>query len=344
MLSPYRDPIRWFRCHRAGELFCCVLLSILCPAAWAQQAPRQPAPKAVLWQDPGDIGSRNLLDGPGGAQHRPDSVMTFVEEDLSGSTPKFKVRDRGGVEWKAKLGLEARPEVAASHLLWAVGFFTDEDYFLPTLELENAPAALVRGGESWIQDGRIVNAVRLERISKHKKLGYWKWKQNPFRGTREFNGLRVMMALLNNWDVKDENNAIYLDPDGIERYEVSDLGATFGTINYTSSDSDSKSNLPKYKESKFLTRIRPAYVNFGTPGARPFFPLIFHLPSYIKRLHLRWIGRHIPRADAKWMGSMLARLSPQQIRDAFRAAGYSETAVEGFAEVLEKRIAELNQL
>jgi hypothetical protein len=41
------------------------------------------------------------------------------------------------------------------------------------------------------------------------------------------------------------------------------------------------------------------------------------------------------------MGDLLAHLSPQQIRDAFRAAGYSSGQVEGFGEIVEKRIAEL---
>ena len=51
-----------------------------------------------------------------------------------------------------------------------------------------------------------------------------------FTGTRELNGLRVMMALINNWDLKDENNAIYREkPVRDQIYEVSDLGASFGT-------------------------------------------------------------------------------------------------------------------
>jgi len=59
---------------------------------------------------------------------------------------------------------------------------------------------------------------------------------------------------------------------------------------------------------------------------------------------LGWIGNHIPLADAKWMGQLLAQLSPDQIRDAFRAAGYSPQEVDGFAKVIESRIAELNKL
>ena len=32
------------------------------------------------------------------------------------------VRDAKGVKWSVKLGIEARPEVAASRLVWAVGY------------------------------------------------------------------------------------------------------------------------------------------------------------------------------------------------------------------------------
>jgi hypothetical protein len=44
------------------------------------------------------------------------------------------------------------------------------------------------------------------------------------------------------------------------------------------------------------------------------------------------------------MGQMLAKLSPSQIRDAFKAADYSPEETEGFARVVERRIAELTDL
>jgi hypothetical protein len=62
------------------------------------------------------------------------------------------------------------------------------------------------------------------------------------------------------------------------------------------------------------------------------------------RLRMRWIGRHVPREDAKWMGSLLSRLSPDQIRDAFRSAGFSPEQVEGFTAVVQQRISDLNKL
>jgi hypothetical protein len=66
--------------------------------------------------------------------------------------------------------------------------------------------------------------------------------------------------------------------------------------------------------------------------------------EFFSRLHMEWIGRHIPRTDARWMGQLLAQLSPSQVRDAFRSAGYTPQEVEGFSAVIQSRIAELNKL
>jgi hypothetical protein len=88
--------------------------------------------KAVLWHDPTDMETRNLLYGSGGEDHQPHGTFTFVAEDTEGTNPKLDVRDQDGVKWKVKLGPEARPEVAASRFLWAAGYFTQEDTFSQT--------------------------------------------------------------------------------------------------------------------------------------------------------------------------------------------------------------------
>jgi hypothetical protein len=44
------------------------------------------------------------------------------------------------------------------------------------------------------------------------------------------------------------------------------------------------------------------------------------------------------------MAGLLERLSPDQIRDAFRSAGYSPEEVEGFASIIQNRIASLNDM
>ena len=302
---------------------------------------------AVLWSDPNDIASRDLFYGPGGAAHQPHGRVTFVEEDLDGSNPKFVVRDEDGVKWKVKLGLEARPETAASRLVWAAGYFANEDYFVPELEVDRLPSHLHRG-RKFVTAGGIVHNARLKRYLKgEKKIGSWAWDDEPFTEPRELNGLRLLMALINNWDLKDSNNSIYQEqtPDGKpERvYMVSDLGASFGTPNLTWPLKRTRGNLGRYEHSKFLTAIRDDSVDTRTP-ARPSWFFWFEHPEYRLRLRLLHLGRDIPLADARWLGELLSRLSPAQIRDAFRAAGYSPEEVERFAEVVEERIGELREL
>jgi hypothetical protein len=58
----------------------------------------------------------------------------------------------------------------------------------------------------------------------------------------------------------------------------------------------------------------------------------------------RWIGKRVPRENVRWIAALLARLSPQQIRDAFRAAQYTPEEVEGFGFVVEARIQQLREL
>ena len=123
-----------------------VLVLALAAAASAQTSQQaKPGADAVIWQDPGDIRSLNLFWGPGGEKHQPQPPVAFVEEDMHGTSPKFEVRDSNDKKWKAKLGLEAKPETAASRLLWAVGYGANENYFLPQLQVTNMPATLKRG-------------------------------------------------------------------------------------------------------------------------------------------------------------------------------------------------------
>jgi len=303
----------------------------------------------VLWSNPIDIQQRNLFFGPGGKQNTPHTTFTFIKEDLDGTSPKFVVRDQDGVKWKVKLGAEARPETVASRLVWAVGYSANEDYFMPVLHVENLPARLHRGQDLVGPRGTFQN-VRLKRyLKEEKKVGDWKWRSNPFSGTRELNGLRVMMALINNWDLKDQNNSVYDDsPSGPSVggrrliYMVSDLGASFGSGGRGRTLARSKGNLKAYRRSKFIGKIRPEYVDFNDP-VKPPLVFFFNLPEFILKLQMGWVCNHIPRADARWIGHVLAQLSPEQVHDAFRAAGYSSEEVEGFSLVVEARIAQLNK-
>jgi hypothetical protein len=304
--------------------------------------PQSSAAAPALWQDPVDVASRDLMYGAGGAADQPRGPFKFIKEDLSGTNPKLVVSDANGVKWKLKLGVEARPETAASRLVWAAGYFTDEDYFLPDLKIDNVPANLHRGANLIEPDG-LTHSGRLKRYAKDQKdEGDWKWKENPFTATREFNGLRVVMALINNWDLKDVNNKI-IDRDGQPIYLVSDLGASFGSTGRSVTQAESKGNAGVYSGSKFIASVTAKGVNFNFP-TRPALINVFQLADFVSRENMEWIGKNIPVDDARWIGQILRRLSTQQIEEAFATAGFSPKETGGLTATIQARIAELSTL
>jgi hypothetical protein len=295
----------------------------------------------VIWHDPGEVASLNLLYGAGGKEHAPDpnGHFVFVKEDMNGTSPKFDVKDDQGVEWKVKLGQEPQSETAANRLMWAAGYFVDEDYYLAEFKVADMPK--LHRGENFISGGGTVHAARLKRKVKGvKNLGTWDWFQNPFLDKQEFNGLRVMMALMNNWDLKNINNSIE-EIGGERRYMVTDLGATFGKTGGPAARS--KSVLKDYENSKFVEKATPEFVDL-VMNSRPSVLSAINVPNYATRSRMEEVTKRIPRADAKWLGQSLSQLSEEQIRDCFRAAGYTPEEVEAYTRTLQKRIAELAAL
>ena len=52
----------------------------------------------------------------------------------------------------------------------------------------------------------------------------------------------------------------------------------------------------------------------------------------------------VPIEHAAWIGSQLAQLSDNQLRDSFRAAGYDRATTETYVRAMRGRINELNRL
>jgi hypothetical protein len=301
---------------------------------------------AVLWQDPGDIASKNLFYGAGGEDGQPKAPFRFLDEDKHDSNPKFDARDADGRKWRVKLGAEAKPEVVASRLLWAVGYYTEDDYVLHIATVDGLQ--LKRTGGFVHAGNQVIDARFARKPDDESRIGAWQWKSNPFFGSREFNGLRVMMAVMNSWDLKDENNAVYKDKKtGQQIFLVSDIGATFATNSLRVKNVNDKGNVDKYKESKFITNTTDKEVDFGTP-APPTTVMMESggvlAPLYIKRHGYDWIGDHVPRADARWIGSLLGQLSHQQLMDAFRAGNFTPQEIDEYVAVVESRIAQLKAL
>lgn len=294
-----------------------------------------------IWQDPGPVAGLDLIYGVGQKPNAPGAAgkFTFAREDDSATSPKFEVTDAHGAVWKVKLGDESQAETAATRFLWAAGYLVDEVHYLATMTVTDLPD--LKRGREFVSAGGIVRGARLERRrAPDTKTGDWDWFENPFVGTRELNGLRVMMALLNSWDLKRINNAIYV-VDGNRQYVVSDLGGTFGR---TGDALTRTKGVPKdYEDSKFIANSRTGAIDFVL-HSRPHFLGVVDVANYRERTKMEQITKAIPRADVQWLARRLSQLTDAQILDGFRAAGFGGADLETLSRVMRRRIAELRAL
>jgi len=274
-----------------------------------------PPGRAVMWE-PVNTSSLDMFEGAGGPEMRPDlSSIKFIKEEKKGHNKKFRISDGSGRIWVAKLGREAQPETAATRLLYGLGYKTEITYLVPTLTIPGK--------------GTFKN-VRLEaRPENAKRVGEWKWASNPFVGTKELQGLKMMMVFLTNWDVLDLQNEI-VHTDGENQYIVSDLGSTFGKLG--------NNNLPvvyrfgrkvgspkSYARTKFVKEVERGEVRLAYKGKN------------------RKLFKSFTIAEARWLSSQLSHLSDDQIRDAFRAANYSPADIDIYTQAVRRKINELER-
>src|SRR5215204_229007 len=190
-----------------------LLLATVSPAQRKNTKTTESALKAVMWK-PVKISGRDTYWGPGGRAMFPNlKKVTFIKKETGGNNLKYRIKDASGRIWVAKIADESQPETAAVRLLWAVGFPTEINYLVPSLTIPGK--------------GTFKNARLEARPSTVDRQDRWSWTDNPFVGTNELQGLKVMMALINNWDLKDDNNII-IQSGGKRHYVISDLGSAFG--------------------------------------------------------------------------------------------------------------------
>lgn len=308
------------------------------------QSKADKAAGAVLWKNPGNISQRDLRYGPGSEAMAPVAPFTFIEEDKGGESPKVEVRDARGDVWKVKLGPEAQAETVSTRLVWAVGYFAEEAYYFDEARIENLPR-LSRGMDYVAGD--VVRGARFEPNRKHMKSGSnWDWRNNPFDDTRELNGLKVLMILLNNFDARAANNRV-IHVGSESRYYVTDLGATLGRAGGLGG-TRTKNDLADFLSTKFVRGVdaRDGVVEFDY-DTRPRglgHLSVLHPLYYRGEVNKEKAMRGIPVAHARWIGLLLAQLSDEQLRDAFRAANYSEGTRESYVSAFRERINQLTDL
>jgi len=269
--------------------------------------------RSQLVESQPDIEQRNLFHGVGGPALAPpaQAPFRFVEKDTSGFNDNYDLVDANGRAWDAKPGPEAQPEVVASRLLWAIGFHQPPVYYVKAWTMEGGPDA-----------GAMPPArFRLEQPG-WKKKGTWDWQRNPFVGTRELDGLVVMMALLGNWDVKASNNQIYEVGEGRRIYVVKDLGSSLGRS--VSRFLGTRGDLAGFESERLVREVRGERVVLD-----------------FDELMLSWgLDRGVSVDDVLWTCRRLDRLSDRQWRDAFRAAGYEGEVAERFVQHFRAKVRE----
>jgi hypothetical protein len=276
----------------------------------------RPAP--LLWTAPADLETRDLYWGPWGRELAPDAreIYRIVQRKHSGVNPGFTVLDRSGRHWSVKQAAETcdegRVEVVVSRVLSAIGYRQPPIYYLDHLTVEDA------WGVRRVPGGRL----RLK-IASLKERESWSWQQNPAVGTPEYQGLLVILLLLNGTDLKNNNNSRYEHrlPDRVEQWlVVRDLGAALGT---TGRFVPRKGDPEAFARTPFITGTRHGFVQFGYSG-----------------FHQELVRDRIRPADVGWACDLLGRLSDRQWQDAFRAGGYPPSIAHRFIETIQTRIRE----
>ena len=277
---------------------------------------------AQLWVEPGGT-PRDMFWGAGGEKLAPprDARYTFEQKDELGFSVSYDVKSPDGVEWSAKIGPEAQTEVVLSRVLWGLGYHQPPLYYLPSWDLVTEAGDVKKESEARFRP----KLDSLERLDE-----YWAWEQNPFVGTRPFNGLLVVLLMFNSTDLKDDNNSIYdikKPLPGAPRvkrwFVVRDLGAALGE---TGKLYPRRNWIEGFERQGFLKEVKDGRIKFDFTGR-----------------HQQLLEMIRPE-DLRWAASRLERLSERQWHDAFRAANYSDEIRDRYLRKIRQKIEEAKKV
>lgn len=272
-------------------------------------------PILELWSNPADLAQRNLVWGPGqpASAPSPKATYTVLKIDDTGYSGGYDVSGPDGRKWSIKVGKEAQPEIVVSRILWALGYYQPETYYVTGWQLTGD-----------FKDEGVPARFRLQ--SDHKTDGEWKWVDNPFAGSTPMHGLVAINLLLANWDFKTSNNRIYVvnDPkaEPRRRFVVQDLGASLGKWRVLPFFVGTRNNLEDFERTPFIKDIDGSEVRLNYRGRHG---------EIFNRLSI---------ADVTWACELMNRLGDSQLDDAFEAAGYPADVRQRYIKKIREKIDE----
>ena len=319
----------------AGAVVLAVVLAAGCAAKAAvpnvsRDERRAVISRARVWQ-PTTVAAMNLRTGPTGAgAFAPGAVVEcrYVDEEMDGHTPKFTCVLPGGDKVKVKYGRdngEVFAEVAATRLLWALGFGADRMYPV-RVRCHGCPADDETPTRTAPAPIRTYDYAVIER----KMAGYelagpegegWTWSEldviDPTRGASiaERDALKLLAAVLQHTDSKrEQQRLICLDarpPAACRRpfMLINDLGKTFGKANA-------------------FNRDRPGSVNFEAWSREPVWTAAPDCHANLERSFTGSLENPaISEAGRRFLADRLGQLTDRQLRDLFTAARFPERII-----------------
>jgi hypothetical protein len=294
----------------------------------------------LIWRRAAALSAAEIEAGPLGTGGAPAPPFHFVEEHDTGSQPNVSVRDAAGRVWRVKWGQEVHTEVFGTRLAWALGYFAEPSYFLASGTIEGVKD--LRRAKACIDEHGHFSEARFELdedgVEKHFDAHGWAWNENPFVGSPELSGLKILMMLVSNWDNKDvrdvargSNTAIFEHrvKDGHEaRYLIIDWGAALGPWgnNILQRGRWDPEAFAAQNET-FITGVDNDLVQWGYQGQRT-----VDVAANISLEHARWFDR-IARA-----------VTDDHLRAALRASGATAEEIDLFTAALRARLNRIREI
>lgn len=322
---------------------------------------------ARVWHAPlvpvADVDFTANPPGAGGFLPSDEVSCRFVIRKPSGTTPKFHCELADGRTVKVKYGrnAELHAEVAATRLLYALGFTADRMYVVRSVRCTGCPrfpfhalkCAAVTGLERLCVgrpsdqeavttfDTAVVESPLVGEAIEDDENSGWSWLEldriDPARGgssRREVDALRLLALLVGHWDNKAANQRL-ICPSGREQPDgrcteplamIQDLGATFGPL---------KLDLHNWQATPVWTDRRTCTVSMRSmPYRGATFP-----------------DRQISEGGRVLLASLLQQMTDSQLTDLFTASRvvmFDQISAEGrdataWARTFRQKVKEISE-
>jgi hypothetical protein len=314
----------------AGALLTTSILSISAAIHETPEARLGAIARAQVWA-PTNVGSMDLKAGPKSPNaFRPNETVTcrFVDKKMTGASPKFTCVLTPEDDLKVKYGREngeVYGEVAATRLLWALGFPADREYPVRVVCLGCPPDPARRREDR--RDQVVFDPATIERKMAGRTIetspdSGWTWPELDLideasggapRAHRD--ALKLLAVLLQHTDSKTAQQRLMCvsdQPPDVRQVclqpvmMVSDLGLTFGHANVFNRNGVGSVNFKDWADTDIW--LDPARC-------------IGNLP----RSHTGTLENPpIKEGGRAFLANLLTQLSDAQLRDLFEVARFPE--------------------